>query len=68
MKQRSREGLEAARTELDEREKVGEELHGVQIWLQAADGLLSEMEQSSSTEELQVGHFFRHRYWPLGVH
>lgn len=55
MKQRSREGLEAARAELEEREKVGEELLAIQMWLQAAHGLLSEMEQSSSTEELQVG-------------
>lgn len=57
MKQRSSEGLEAARTELEEREKVAEELHGVQVWLQAARGLLSEMEQSSGTEELQVSNF-----------
>lgn len=57
VKQRSREGLEAARMELEDREKVGEKLHGVLDWLQAADGLLSEMEQSSSTQELQVGHY-----------
>lgn len=56
VKQRSTEGLEAARTELEVREKVGEELHGVQIWLQAAHGLLTEVEQSSNTEELQVRH------------
>lgn len=55
VKQRSREGLEAARMELEEREKVQEELHGVQVWLEAADSLLSEMERSSSTRELQVG-------------
>lgn len=41
--------------ELEEREKVREELQGVRVWLEAADGLLSEMEQSSSTQELQVG-------------
>lgn len=57
VKQRSREGLEAARMELEDREKVGEKLHRVQDWLQAADDLLSEMEQSSSTQELQVGHY-----------
>lgn len=57
VKQRSREGLEEARKELEEREKVGEELHAVQVWLQAAHGLLGEMEQSSGTEELQVGNF-----------
>lgn len=55
VKQRSREGLEVARMELEEREKVQEELHGVQVWLEAADSLLSEMEQSSSTRDLQVG-------------
>lgn len=54
VKQRSSEGLEAARMELEEREKVREELHGVQVWLEAADGVLSEMEQSCSTGELQV--------------
>lgn len=55
VKQSSMEGLEAARMELEEREKVREELQGIQGWLEAADGLLSEMEQSSSTQELQVG-------------
>lgn len=40
--------------ELEEREKVREELHGVQLWLEAADVLLNEMEQGRSTEELQV--------------
>lgn len=54
MKKRSSEGLEVARMELEEREKVHEELHGVQLWLQAADVLLNEMEQGRSTEELQV--------------
>lgn len=56
VKQRSREGLEAARMELEEREKVCEELQGIRVWLEVADGRLSEMEQSSSTQELQVGH------------
>lgn len=55
VKQRSRQGLEAARMELEERERVQEELHGVQVWLEAAVSLLTEMEQSSSTKELQVG-------------
>ncbi|XP_042357130.1 nesprin-2-like isoform X2 [Plectropomus leopardus] len=56
VKQRSREGLKAARMELEEREKVREELQGVRVWLQAADGLLSQMEHSSSTQELQEVH------------
>nr|XP_020467229.1 uncharacterized protein LOC109966618 [Monopterus albus] len=53
---RSSEGLKAAKLELEEREKVQEQLHGVQAWLEATDGLLSEMEQSSSTQELQEVH------------
>ncbi|KAM6917369.1 nesprin-2-like [Lycodopsis pacificus] len=56
VKQRSREGLKAARTELEEREQVRKELQGMEVWLQAADALLSEMEQSSSTQELQEVH------------
>ncbi|GLD71901.1 nesprin-2, partial [Lates japonicus] len=56
VKQRSREGLDATRMELEEREQVREELQGVRVWLEAADGLLSEMEQNNSTEELQEVH------------
>lgn len=54
VKQRSREGLQAARQELEDREKVREELQGIRVWLKAAASLLTEMEQSSSTKELQV--------------
>lgn len=54
VKKRSMEGLESTKLELMEREKVRQELQGVGVWLAAADGLLSEMEQSSSTQELQV--------------
>lgn len=54
VKQRSREGLQAARQELEDREKVREELQGIRVWLKAAASLLTEMEQSSSTQELQV--------------
>ncbi|XP_039458830.1 titin-like isoform X2 [Oreochromis aureus] len=53
VKQRSREGLQAARQELEDREKVREELQGIRVWLKAAASLLTEMEQSSSTQELQ---------------
>lgn len=42
------------RAELEEREKVCEELHGIQLWLEAAEVLLNEMEQGRSTQELQV--------------
>ncbi|XP_033981497.1 nesprin-2-like isoform X2 [Trematomus bernacchii] len=31
-------------------------MQGIQVWLEAADGLLSEMQQSRSTEELQEVH------------
>ena len=48
--------MEAFRLELQEREKVWKNLQGIRVWLEAADGLLSEMERSSSTQELQVGH------------
>lgn len=47
--------MEAVRTELVEREKIREEIHSVQVWLEATEGLLAEMEQSSITVELQVG-------------
>lgn len=56
VKKKSREGLEAARLELEEREKLWEELHGVRLWLEATDGRLSEMEQSSSSQDLPVRH------------
>ncbi|KAK2826777.1 hypothetical protein Q5P01_020991 [Channa striata] len=56
VKKKSREGLEAARTELEEREKVREQLHCILIWLETTDGLLSEMEQSNSTQELPEIH------------
>lgn len=55
VKQRSRDGLLAARLELEDREKLREELQGVRVWLEAVGGVLSEMERSSnSTQELQV--------------
>lgn len=54
VKKRSGEGLEVVRAELEEREKVREELHGIQLWLEAAEVLLNEMEQGRSTQELQV--------------
>lgn len=47
--------MKAARAELEERERLGGELQAVGVWLQAADGLLSKMEKSRSTQELQVG-------------
>ncbi|XP_075304834.1 nesprin-2-like isoform X3 [Odontesthes bonariensis] len=51
--QKSREGLLAGRLELEDREKHREELQVVCVWLEAADSLLSDMEQCSSTQELQ---------------
>lgn len=54
VKKRSSEGLEEVRMELEEREKLCEELHGVQLWMEAADVLLSEVEEGRSSGELQV--------------
>ncbi|XP_028298172.1 nesprin-2-like isoform X2 [Gouania willdenowi] len=54
VKQSSKEGLQKARVELQEREKLLQELKSVGLRLEAADGLVSEMQQSSSTEELQA--------------
>uniref|UniRef100_A0A673ACF5 Nesprin-2-like n=2 Tax=Sphaeramia orbicularis TaxID=375764 RepID=A0A673ACF5_9TELE len=54
--QTSREGLEATRQELEDREKVREELQSIRVWMEAADHLLSEMEQSSSTSQVQEVH------------
>lgn len=44
----------AARLELEEREKIREELQGIRVWLDTVDGLLSEMEQGTSSQEPQV--------------
>ena len=54
VKQKSREVLLAGRLELEDREKHREELQVVCVWLEAADSLLSDMEQCNSTQELQV--------------
>ncbi|XP_043997936.1 nesprin-2-like isoform X3 [Gambusia affinis] len=51
--QKSKEGLLAARLELDEREKIREEQQVVHVWLEDVKSLLSKMEQSSSTHKLQ---------------
>ncbi|MED6234135.1 hypothetical protein ATANTOWER_022931, partial [Ataeniobius toweri] len=50
---KSREGLLIARLELEEREKIREELQAIRVWLEASESVLSKMEQSSSTQELQ---------------
>lgn len=52
--QRSREGLERITLELEEQEKMQEELQAVWVWLTAADGLLSEIDLSGSTAQPQV--------------
>ena len=46
--------MEAAKMELEERERVQEELQGVRVWLEAAEGLLMEVEESNNMQELQV--------------
>lgn len=50
-------GRQAVTSEMEEREKVREQLHGVRAWLEAADSLLSELDQNPNnvTQELQVG-------------
>lgn len=55
VKKRSSEGLEEVRTELEEREKACEELHAIQLWVEATDVLLSQMEEGRSSGGLQVG-------------
>ncbi|KAK5606833.1 hypothetical protein CRENBAI_014970 [Crenichthys baileyi] len=50
---KSKEGLLIARLELEEREKIREELQAIRVWLEASESVLSKMEQSSSTQELQ---------------
>ncbi|CAJ1074541.1 LOW QUALITY PROTEIN: nesprin-2 [Xyrichtys novacula] len=54
--QRSRQGLEAARIELEEKEKIREELQSIKVWQEAATGVLTEMEKSGGTQQLQEVH------------
>lgn len=54
VKKASSAGLEAARLELEDRERLRDELQGLKVWLEAADHLLSEAEPSGSPQELQV--------------
>ncbi|KAM4723418.1 nesprin-2 [Anableps anableps] len=51
--QKSKEGLLGARLELEEREKIREELQVICVWLEDAEGVLTKMEQCSSMQELQ---------------
>lgn len=54
------------RTEVEERDKVREELSGVKAWLVAAEDRLSQLEQCPSTHKLQVGKPLSHN--PLTSH
>lgn len=65
VKKRSSEGLEEVRMEVEEREKIHEELHSVQLQLEAADVLLTELEQGRSTQELQVRRLQRPKSLPV---
>ncbi|XP_061531423.1 nesprin-2-like [Phycodurus eques] len=56
LNQRSREGLEWIKLELEEKEKVQEELQVVWVWLTAADSLLSDIDPSSSPAKLKGIH------------
>lgn len=49
------QGHKATQAEMNEREKVRAELQGVREWLVAAVTLLSTLEHTPSTKQLQVG-------------
>lgn len=48
------------RTEVEERDKVREELSGVKAWLVTAEDLLSQLEQCPNTHKLHVGNPLSH--------
>ena len=48
-------GRQAVQSEVQERERLKEEIGGVKEWLMAAVSLLSVMEDLPSTQDLQVG-------------
>ncbi|XP_051942676.1 nesprin-2 [Hippocampus zosterae] len=54
VKRRSREVLERIESELEEKEKMQEELRALQVWLTAADGLLSEIEPSGGAAQAEA--------------
>lgn len=54
LKERSSQGLRAVRTEVEERERVQEQLEGVREWLESAVSLLAVLEQEPSKKQLQV--------------
>ncbi|KAJ7990956.1 hypothetical protein DPEC_G00292250 [Dallia pectoralis] len=56
LKEKSMLGRCVVRTEMEDREKVREELSGVKAWLLATDHQLSQLEQSPSTKQLQEVH------------
>ncbi|KTF78168.1 hypothetical protein cypCar_00022230 [Cyprinus carpio] len=54
LKERSSQGLRAVRTEVEERERVQEQLEGVREWLESAVSLLAVLEHEPSKKQLQV--------------
>ncbi len=54
LKERSSQGLRAVRTEVEERERVQEQLEGVREWLESAVSLLAVLENEPSKKQLQV--------------
>lgn len=57
LKKRSAQGQRAVKAELEERERVQEQLLGVREWLDAALSLLSVLEHEPSKKQLQVSHW-----------
>ncbi|XP_015230408.1 PREDICTED: nesprin-2-like isoform X2 [Cyprinodon variegatus] len=51
--QKSKEGLLGTRRELEEREKLREDLQLLRVWLDTAETRLSEMEEGSGSQQLQ---------------
>uniref|UniRef100_A0A671NG48 KASH domain-containing protein n=1 Tax=Sinocyclocheilus anshuiensis TaxID=1608454 RepID=A0A671NG48_9TELE len=56
LKERSSQGLRAVRTEVEERERVQEQLEGVREWLESAVSLLAVLEHEPSKKQLQEVH------------
>uniref|UniRef100_A0A671L7J1 KASH domain-containing protein n=1 Tax=Sinocyclocheilus anshuiensis TaxID=1608454 RepID=A0A671L7J1_9TELE len=56
LKERSSQGLRAVRTEVEERERVQEQLERVREWLESAISLLAVLEHEPSKKQLQEVH------------
>uniref|UniRef100_A0A9J7YPI6 Nesprin-2-like n=1 Tax=Cyprinus carpio carpio TaxID=630221 RepID=A0A9J7YPI6_CYPCA len=56
LKERSSQGLRTVRTEVEERERVQEQLEGVREWLESANSHLAVLEHEPSKKQLQEVH------------